>query len=152
MLIESRRADDQSRLDIFDRLPQFLAECDVTSARKRCDALIGKGKKNRGSLPDAEPRQRAESLASTHGTPCRAIGLRNKEFSLEETLWPGIVFAVGDEDDRDLTAAFQDALYEAPSRDDVVVRMWRQDHRSPSRKWESVGTHDRVDETANSRE
>ena len=110
MLIESRWADDQSRLDIFNRLPQFLAQCDVTPARKRCDALIGKGKKNRGSLAHAEARQRAESLATPHGTPCRAIRIRKKDFSLEEALRPRIVFAVGDEDDRDLTAAFQDAL------------------------------------------
>ncbi len=144
VLIKSRRADDQSRREIVDCFPESLAQCDISSPRQRPDALIGEFQENCRALADAEARQRAESFAAAHRAPGRAVGIRKKEFSLQETLRPGIVFSVGDKDDGDLTAAFQDALDEAPSRDDVVVRMRRQDHSPASRKWESLGIHDRA--------
>lgn len=88
--------------------------------------LIGKREKSRRALADAESRERAEGLAAAHRAPVRTVAGFQKKLSLDETLRPRIIFAVGDEDDVDVTPRRQDALDQASSGDGVVVRMGSQ--------------------------
>jgi len=99
--------------------------------------LIGKREECRRAFADAEASERTEGFTAAHRAPPRAIACFDEKLSLDEPLRPGIVLAVGDEDDVNVTARREDALNEATSGDDVVVRMRGQNDRALNRKRES---------------
>ena len=135
--IKARRTDNQRRLDLLDNGAELIAQLRVSSSRQGGDALIGKGEERRRVLANAQTGERAERLAAAHRPPLRSIAGLEKKFSFRETLRPGIVFAIGHEDDVNVTACRENSLDQTTSRDDVVVRMRRQNDGTLNGKRES---------------
>ena len=67
------------------------------------------------AFAEAEACEGAESFAPAHRAPLRAISRFQEKLPLNEALRPRIVFAVGDEDDLDVTLS-RDVLLFRPAR------------------------------------